>query len=40
MIDKFENNNNNECSKEQLHFKNMLKVPYVGKPSIEYKNKM
>ena len=36
-------NNSKECTNEKLNssnFKNILKVPYIGKPSIEYKKKL
>ena len=40
MTDKFETKNNHECYKEQLTSKNTLKVPYVGKTSIECQKNM
>ena len=36
-------NNSKECTNEKLdcsNFKNILKVSYIGKPSIEYKKKL
>ena len=36
-------NNNKGCTNEKLNssnFKNILKVPYIGKPSSEYKKKL
>ena len=36
-------NNKKECTNEKpnsLELKNILKVPYIGKPSIEYKKKL
>ena len=36
-------NSSKECTNEKLNslnFKNILKVTYIGKPSIEYRNKL